>query len=186
MRNFPIDDDLKHLKIRREKAEESWEEFQEVQLKIEITNKTAIATEKAYRSEFEDMYYLAISGYEKILENRNKSNGEYSGEESNAENISHHSMGGSNGGSCTSNQASIVKLAALNVPQFSGDYNEWSTFHDIFVALIHSNDAFTDVQQFFYLKSALIGDARKIIQCLETSSKNYPIAWKCLNERYNN
>jgi len=41
-------------------------------------------------------------------------------------------------------------------------------------------------KSFFYLKSALAGDAAKVIQCFETSAKNYKIAWDCLNERYNN
>lgn len=48
-----------------------------------------------------------------------------------------------------SNQATIVKLVALNVPTFVGKYKEWSTFHDMFVALVHGNEDITDVQKFF-------------------------------------
>jgi len=54
------------------------------------------------------------------------------------------------------------------------------------VALIHGNEALTDVQKFFYLKSALTSDALMVIQSFETSAKNFTIAWECLNERYNN
>jgi len=85
-----------------------------------------------------------------------------------------------------SNQASIVKLAALNVPNFSGDYKQWSTFNDMFIALIHSNEALTEIQKFFYFKSALSGDAEKVIQSYETSAKNYLVAWNCVNKRFNN
>jgi len=55
----------------------------------------------------------------------------------------------------------------------------------MFVALIPSNDDLTDVQQFFYLKSALTGEAAKMIQSFETSAK-YTTAWECLKKRYNN
>jgi len=34
-----------------------------------------------------------------------------------------------------SHQASIVKLAALKVPEFNGNYQEWSTFNDMFTAI---------------------------------------------------
>lgn len=57
------------------------------------------------------------------------------------------------------NQIKHPWLAALNVPIFSGDYKKWSMFHDIFVALVHENSALTAVQKFFYLKSALVGNA---------------------------
>lgn len=85
------------------------------------------------------------------------------------------------------NQASIVKQAALNVLKFSGNFKEWSIFYDIFVALVHSNKALTDIQRFFfYLKSTLTRDSIRVIQCFETKLKYYQIAWKCLTERYNN
>lgn len=56
----------------------------------------------------------------------------------------------------------------------------------MFGALIHGNDALTDIQTFFYLKSALTSDVVVVIQSFEISAKNYTIAWECLNERYNN
>lgn len=84
------------------------------------------------------------------------------------------------------NQESILKLATLNVPKFSCEYKEWSTFHDMFMALIHSNETLTDVQQYFYLKFSLIGDAKRVIQYFKTIIKNYQITWKFLNDRYNN
>jgi hypothetical protein len=46
-----------------------------------------------------------------------------------------------------------------SLAEFSGNYKGWSTFNDMFYALIHSNEALTKVQKFFYLKAALFGDA---------------------------
>jgi len=50
------------------------------------------------------------------------------------QNISNSELPGS---TVSSHQASIVTLAALNVPEFSGNYKEWLTFNDMFKALIH-------------------------------------------------
>lgn len=85
-------------------------------------------------------------------------------------------------GSCTSNQASIVKLAALSIPEYSGNYKEWATFHHLFVALIHSNEALT-VQRFFYLKAALTGEVAKMIKSFETSAKNFIYVWEYNKKR---
>lgn len=41
------------------------------------------------------------------------------------------------------NQVSSVKLEALNVPNFSGDYKQWSTFNDMF-----TNENLTESQKF--------------------------------------
>ncbi|KAL4097339.1 hypothetical protein QTP88_022133 [Uroleucon formosanum] len=50
-------------------------------------------------------------------------------------------------------QASIVKLASLKVPEFGGNYKEWSTFKDMFSAMVHSNEEVKEVQKFFCLKA---------------------------------
>lgn len=102
--------------------------------------------------EFEDIYYSAVSEYEKILEERNKAFDDRKRmEEPNGVNTSHQLSGMQNNAGIVTNQASIVKLVALDVPMFNGEYNEWSTFYDMFVALIHSNEALTDVQRFFFI-----------------------------------
>jgi len=175
-----IDSDTEILKIKRKKIEQCWELFQDIQVEIEMHVKDT--TEDQYRCEFEELYFLAVSKYNKLFKQQQDT---YEQIDQNNEEMSQLTTTVRNVSSA-SNQASVVKLAALNVPTFSGDYKEWSTFHDMFVALIHGNEALTDVQRFFYLKSALTGDALMVIQSFETSAKNYAIAWECLNERYNN
>lgn len=54
----------------------------------------------------------------------------------------------------------------------------------MFIALIHNNDELSDVQKFFYLRSSLSGDAKKAVQCLQTTAENYLSAWKNLIELY--
>ncbi|XP_022162437.1 uncharacterized protein LOC111028196 [Myzus persicae] len=80
----------------------------------------------------------------------------------------------------------MVKLAPLEIPNFTGIYSEWSAFHDIFCALVHQNSSLTDIQKFFYLRSSVSGDAQKTIHFLDTTSDNYKIAWDALISRYSN
>ncbi|KAL4103487.1 hypothetical protein QTP88_018863 [Uroleucon formosanum] len=176
LQDFAIDGDVSQIRVRKQKIEECWDEFQNIQsaIEVKVTNEAAAAVEENYRFEFEDLYFQAIADSEKML---NKTGHNIN------QNISNSELPGS---TASSHQASIVKLAALNVPQFSGNYKEWSTFNDMFTALIHSNEALTEVQKFFYLKAALSGDAAEVVKCFETSAKNYKIAWDCLNERFNN
>lgn len=48
-----------------------------------------------------------------------------------------------------------VKLPTIRLPLFSGQYNEWLEFRDSFKALINENISLTDIQRFYYLRSAL-------------------------------
>lgn len=178
--------DINQLKIRKTTAIECWDEFQKIQIEIEQNAEDALM-EESYRIEVEELYFDMIARCETLVEKSKVLNEINVDEDELNQRSSHQSTNIScKSGSGTSNQASIVKLAALSVPEYSGDYKEWATFHDMFVALIHSNEAITDVQRFFYLKAALTGEAAKMIKSFETSAKNYTTAWECLKERYNN
>lgn len=86
----------------------------------------------------------------------------------------------------SANKASpAVKLSALSVPVFTGNYQEWTSFYDIFSALINNNISLSAIEKFFYLREALSGEALNSIKCLETTATNYTITWKSLITRYN-
>lgn len=172
LREFPADGDPSTILARKEKVETSWDEFQEIQYAMECQTEEPAAEEK-YRAEFEDLYFEVMAECNKMLT-----------EVGNKENKNSDSKIPKS--STNSHQASVVKLAALNVPEFSGNYKEWTTFKDVFGALIHSNEALTKVQKLIYLKAALSGDAAEVVKCLETIANNCEVAWDCLNERYNN
>jgi len=69
---------------------------------------------------------------------------------------------------------------------FSGNYENWTSFHDMFLALIHTNTSLMNVQKLFYLKLSLEGNALQVIKLLETTDENYEKAWKTLVNRYSN
>lgn len=79
-----------------------------------------------------------------------------------------------------------VKLPTLNLPSFSGLYEQWLCFYDTFNSLIHENNTLTNIQKFHYLKSCLTSDAAQVIESLGLSSDNYQTAWTLLKERYQN
>jgi len=79
-----------------------------------------------------------------------------------------------------------VRLPKLDLPSFSGKYDEWFPFSDIFNSVIHSNAFLSNVQRFQYLRASLTGDAKNIINSLEISNTNYDVAWTLLKERYDN
>jgi len=79
-----------------------------------------VAAEENYRFEFEELYFRAIAESEKVLIKNSR-------EVCQKSSVSKDETGG--------HQASIVKLVALNVPKFSGNYKEWSTFKYMFTAL---------------------------------------------------
>ncbi|XP_029176067.1 uncharacterized protein LOC114944339 [Nylanderia fulva] len=79
-----------------------------------------------------------------------------------------------------------VRLPKLNLPTFSGKYDEWFLFHDSFNSIIHSNRTLNNIQKLQYLKSALTGDASSVVDSLEINDLNYDITWNLLKKRYNN
>lgn len=79
-----------------------------------------------------------------------------------------------------------VHIPQLNVPQFNGCYNEWSSFHDLFTAAVDSNPNLRPVHKLQYLKSLLTGDAELLLRQISITNENYAVAWDTLKKRYNN
>ncbi|XP_063383320.1 uncharacterized protein LOC134669601 [Cydia fagiglandana] len=74
----------------------------------------------------------------------------------------------------------------LEIPIFSGNYNQWVSFKDLFVEAIHANPALSNAQKMQFLKAKLRGEAERLIQHLPITSDNYTTCWEILNHRYNN
>lgn len=81
---------------------------------------------------------------------------------------------------------SEVRLPRISIPTFNGNYTEWQSFHDLFVALIHNNASIENVQKLHYLKSSLTGDAEVLLRQFSITGDNYADAWSILKKRYNN
>lgn len=44
-----------------------------------------------------------------------------------------------------------MKLPDIPLPIFSGKYDEWTDFHDIFEAMMHNSAKLTEIQKFYYV-----------------------------------
>ncbi|CAI6376040.1 unnamed protein product [Macrosiphum euphorbiae] len=159
------------LRLRAEKIREAWSEFDAIQNNIEILD---VSNEQVqYRSTFEDLYYDLMSKVDDRLEGNNAL-------------AQSRQLIQADQSEKTSHKFSFVKLQPLEIPTFTGKFDDWVTFHDIYCAMIHTNNCLSDIQKFYYLRNALEGEATSLIQNLETSSSNYEIAWKIITTRYNN
>jgi len=77
-----------------------------------------------------------------------------------------------------------VRLSKLNLPTFSGQYDEFS-FFNTFKSLIHDNHSI-DIQRLQYLRASLTGNIKNLVGLLEVSALNYRVTWNLLKERYHN
>lgn len=92
----------------------------------------------------------------------------------------------SDSGVSKTNSSPLVKLPKITIPIFSGSYSQWTTFKDLFVSLVHNNNALDNVQKLHYLKTHLTGEAEQLIRHTPISGANYDHCWSLLEQRYNN
>lgn len=81
---------------------------------------------------------------------------------------------------------SEIKVPIIKIPTFSGEYQKWKAFHDIFEQTIHKNTRLSGVEKLQHLKTSVNGQAAQIIQHLMITEENYEPAWDLLEKRYNN
>lgn len=81
-----------------------------------------------------------------------------------------------------------VKLPDITskFPIFSGNYEEWPTYKDLFTSLIHECPNIGEVKKIHYLKTTTAGEAASLLKHIQVSGANYVQAWDTLNHRYNN
>lgn len=172
------DSDVEQIVVRKEKIEEVWQEFNQVQSELELDEQNNSDELCNYRIDFEELYFKSVATANKrIQQEQNSIRTTLQREDSlKEENSNKESF----------RATPVIKLAALNVPTFTGLYTEWASFYDIYTSLIHNNDNLSTIQKFFYLRSSLAEGAADSIKNIETTSDNYNIAWTNLITRYNN
>lgn len=173
-----------YLQSRIENAEIEWSSFKAADVRITESVKKEKRKEIAYFANaayenYEELFYLYKGELTEKM--RQLSEVKVPKQQSDGRN----SNDGSTLGTNTSN-VSEIKLPRISIPCFSGDYTEWSSFHDLFCALIHSNKTLNSVQKLHYLKSNLKGDAEVLLRQFAITDDNYIEAWTVLKKRYDN
>lgn len=79
---------------------------------------------------------------------------------------------------------SSIKLPNIQLPTFTGQYEEWPAYNDLFTSLVHNNATLTNVQKLHYLKSSVGGEAEALLRHIKVTDTNYEQAWNILKQRY--
>ncbi|XP_054709241.1 uncharacterized protein LOC129218946 [Uloborus diversus] len=94
-----------------------------------------------------------------------------------------------NGGGSTVTQnaetnLSNFRLPKLNITPFSGNFNDWINFKDLYLVTVHNQDSLSNVQKFQYLKGLLTDEPASLIKHIPLSNASYLEAWENLLDRY--
>ncbi|CAL8136776.1 unnamed protein product [Orchesella dallaii] len=95
---------------------------------------------------------------------------------------------GGGGGASSSRAATpaTIKLPSIELPSFSGSFDTWTSFKDLFTSTIDLNRELSEAQKLQYLKAAVKDEPAALIRSLQVTNANYQQAWDTLNQRYDN
>lgn len=164
------DETIAQLKVRKEKLELYWQQYDDIQSQIELLE---VSAEHNDRDSFEAAYFDLAAQIQRLLDNALSTRA--SRTNATASNVASSQQANSN---------THVRLPKLNLPAFSGKYQEWTPFSQMFCTIITDNGKLTNIEKFQYLKSSLSGDAADAIDLLELSDQNFAVAWEILEKRY--
>lgn len=149
------------LEERRSKLENCWSEYNSVQSQLEIIDDGEVND----RAVFEEAFFSLSARIRELL---------------NSLRIASRNVTAPSPSSSTVSEApesvTHVRLPKLSLPTFSGKYDEWFPFFDVFNSIIHSNASLSNVQRLQYLRASVTGEASDVINSLEISDLNYEIA----------
>ncbi|KYN07218.1 hypothetical protein ALC62_01818 [Cyphomyrmex costatus] len=172
---------LIELRQRLHKFNESWDIFNGVQSAIEEIETSAddTANHDEERHAFEERYFAISSELEALLEAKlgSRSSVSLSQISRQVREGTPASFGGSN---------DHLKLPRVNLPTFSGEFEEWIPFRNMFRSMVDQNVALPKGQKMQYLILALRGEARDIIDSLISDKYQMTIIRKhgrCLKTR---
>ncbi|XP_011687068.1 PREDICTED: uncharacterized protein LOC105449509 [Wasmannia auropunctata] len=77
-------------------------------------------------------------------------------------------------------------LPRIQLPQFSGKFEDWPAFRDLFRSIVSVEASLSKVEKLHYLKTSVKGDAEQLVRNLPTTEDNFDRAWSILAEHFEN
>ncbi|KMQ86058.1 hypothetical protein RF55_15074 [Lasius niger] len=77
-------------------------------------------------------------------------------------------------------------LPRIQLPQFSGKFEDWPAFRDLFRSIVVDKTALSKVEKMHYLKTSVKGDVDQLIRNLPSTQENFERAWATLTEHFEN
>lgn len=145
------------LSTRYEDAKKLLTDFIRTNYELKILDPTLQHTQEL--ENFEKVYYDAMSKAKAFLQGTNSNNV----------------------GSYSKNMLSHLKPPDLT--PFSGGYEQWLNFKQMFMTLVHKTDL-PNIFKLHYLKQHVIGEAAEHIKHITFDEQNYEVTLKILTERY--
>lgn len=175
------------LMLRKETLIRHGSEFDEVQSRIEYLELNAALNDQeaqtletehsVQRTGFETSYFDIVARFDRLLSEIARR------EAPTRPLIGSHNSNAASGDAFVE---SHIRLPKIDLPTFSGNYDDWYTFYDTFEKLIHLNNKLSEIQKFHYLRSSLREKAADIIKSFDITSANYAEAYSLLKERFDN
>ena len=171
--SFSVNDNLANLHARQAKLRDIWDQYDEVQLRLETEDEE---DHGADREEFEHIYFevegniVSIMNSQPIVKHDSSIKSERSSHSIHSE----------------TPDINNIKLPRISLPSSNGELGSWNQFRDTFESLVVNNQLLSEVQKFHYLISVLKGQPKELIQNLPVTSANFKVAYEIICERYNN
>ncbi|XP_062704414.1 uncharacterized protein LOC134286760 [Aedes albopictus] len=159
--------------IRIERLDGLWDKFEDTEDKIEAIEDQEEGFSEA-RQEFQNLYFDLKASLVSKLPGAATASSPSPGPSSSHQHVPPVS------------QAMSVKLPEIKIPDFGGKLDEWIEFRDLFKSLVHANPQISAVQKLHYLRSAMKGEASRLISSFAITSDNYLLAWNTICDRYEN
>ncbi|XP_066585388.1 uncharacterized protein [Prorops nasuta] len=81
---------------------------------------------------------------------------------------------------------SNLHLPKIDLPNFTGRYEDWEAFENRFVSLIHDKAQLPNVIKLQYLMGCLRGSAADFVKDVAVTDANYLSTWTALKDRFSN
>ncbi|CAI6363726.1 unnamed protein product [Macrosiphum euphorbiae] len=154
------------LKLRLDKLESLFDEFDLIQTEIEGLDESDSQQEE--RIKFENEFFSIQAAAVNELSSQELQSSDQSFSRNHRPGVEAH-----------------MKLPRINLPEFDGEYENWQCYRDTFSVMIH-NARIPAVEKFQYLRLSLKGLAAQLIESLEVTEGNYLVAWNLVQERFEN
>ncbi|XP_037816164.1 uncharacterized protein LOC119606677 [Lucilia sericata] len=83
-------------------------------------------------------------------------------------------------------RSSFIKLPPCDIDTFTGSYEEWPAFRDLFTTACIENIEIPKAQKLFYLRLKTKGSAGAIVKRYTLCDENFDHAWNALKARFDN
>lgn len=84
----------------------------------------------------------------------------------------------------TSDSSSNCNRPVFRLPRFNGEFKNWATFRDRFIALVESRPNLSKTDKMYYLIGCLHGTAADTIKGIPAAADNYDLIWSTLSSRF--